>query len=325
MTRMLTRLDPLRKGMLLLFCFCVTGGAGLSYAVQPENAGRNFTVGETLPDSISGKIEAVFQSNHSSRKIIVCIFTKPEQRFSKRLKSDLRAFLQKHKLAGLDVIEIFVAQKTAHESQWPLIFDPDSQLYQDVGLTVLPTVYLFDADWKIVGYFPGYSPTFTKTLRQNLASYYLELKEEAPPEISHKQQQYHRTEKMAKALFLRREYQLARTVLERADSLSNPGKILLGMLYFEAGEYQDSKDLFSTLPEEGSLQNYALYGLGITALAEKHPELALQYLNKVESLSEQNKLDRARAFAKAEMNNLNSSRENEISAEFNRESLLMIP
>lgn len=322
---MLTRLNPLRKGMLLLFCFCVPGSAELSVAVQPENAGRNFTVGETLPDSIAGKIEAGLQSNHSSWKMVVCIFTKPEQRFSKRLKSDLSAFLHRHSLAGLDVIEIFVAQKTARESQWPLIFDPDSQLYQDVGLTVLPSVYLFDADWKIVGYFPGYSPTFTKTLRQNLASYYPELKEEAPPEISHNQQQYHRTENMAKALALRREYKLARTVLERADSLSNPGKILLGMLYFEAGEYQFSKDLFSALLEEGSLQNYVFYGLGITALAEKRPEIALQYLNKVESLSEQKTLDRARAFAKEEMNNLNSSVETEISGELNRESLLIIP
>jgi len=319
------RFRRLQMGLLFIFCLSGLMSVKSSYAIQSKDAGRNFVVGERLPDSISQKIEAGFQFDNSSWKIIICIFTKPEQRFSTRLKNDLQSFMRKHELAGLEVIEISVAQKTVQTSHWPLIFDPDSQLYQDVGITVLPTVYLFNTDWDIIGYFPGYSAGFTNALRQELSSIYPELKETPSPEISQKIQSYHRKENMAKALATRREYRLARTVLEQTDTLSYPGQILLGMLYFEAGEYQSSKDLFSGLVEDGSLQYYALYGLGIIALAENRPEIALQYLNKVDSIFDQKKIEFARGLAQKQLDAKETGNQKQISAEINRESLILIP
>jgi hypothetical protein len=282
---------PATVAKIGMVCLIMTMGYGETSPDQTGRplAGRKFRLGDPLPTPLINLLSTQLAIPSSTWKVGVCLFTRLDQPFSARLVSELEALYPETFQDSIPVWEIACGSPpTARDTvlrKWPLIADPDFALYDAFGLRVQPSIFLITNDWHIVDYLPGYSPAAIRNLKESLGYYYPSLFPPKTPlifQVEEKRQE--RRENLARKLYHKRQYELAKAQLMALDSLSPTGHFLLGMVYFQQQDYQAARKQFTALLSHPDMQNYAHFGLGITTFYLDHLDSAWYHLNRVRTI-----------------------------------------
>ncbi|RMF06552.1 MAG: hypothetical protein D6762_09265 [Candidatus Neomarinimicrobiota bacterium] len=256
-----------------------------------EPAGRTWKIGDDLPDSLWEQV-APEPGQLTGRDYVFLVFTRQNHSYSRRYLEDLDALITagiRDRIVIREIITPPFGEELQPEpgSRFPQLDDSRHRLYDQMGVRVFPTLFILDPTGKILQYVPGYTPTLKSRLRTVLALYF--PREYQLPEAvnyTHRQKQRLRREDLARKLYDQGRYGLARQELDRVDSLSLDGRVLLGMIFLRTHEWPAADSLFLTLPDDHPYVDYKYLGRGVAAFQQQQLDSARTLLRRVQTLPE---------------------------------------
>ncbi|NOZ03555.1 MAG: hypothetical protein GXO92_02980 [FCB group bacterium] len=268
-----------------------TGNLSATPTKEPTT-GRKFKLNDPLPDTLRQLLQtnpAIL--NNDSWKVGVCIFTRNNQFFSTRLEKEFSVLYQTILKDSIPVWEVISGASDRYQDSlshpWPVIADPNFDLYQAFGIRVQPTIFIISRDWKIVDYLPGYSPALLYKLKASLGRYYpVQFPVKKVVTVRPEDKLQERKEGLARRLYRKRKFDMAEKQLAVLDSLSPTGHFLLGVIKIQQKDYPAAKIQFKTLLSDSNMKDYGHLGLGITAFYQDQPDSALYHLNLVRTIPE---------------------------------------
>ncbi|MFQ6609855.1 MAG: hypothetical protein ACE5D7_03530 [Fidelibacterota bacterium] len=251
------------------------------YAME-KNAGRIYTVGDTIPESIQLQLTSNYNFP-ADWKVGICLFSKENQLYSDRIVEELSELYSDYIKDSVPVWEIvstnFVDNSDADDPNnmsWKRIDDIAHSLYDQFGVRVFPTIFVVSGSWEILSYLPGYSPSSIKKLRESL----VKIIPESIPSVNFDDRISEnktglRLENFARKLYRNNQIELALRQLNTVDSLTVDGLIILGMIHIRMKNYSDAQEIFVSLGSEPKAYNYCQLGMGMIAYESGYPDSAL--------------------------------------------------
>ncbi|MFH1851500.1 MAG: tetratricopeptide repeat protein [Candidatus Neomarinimicrobiota bacterium] len=271
----------------LLLVLLIVGG--LAGAQDKATAGRVWSIGEALPDTLLQSLLSDAVKSPAPDAVLLLVFTRADQRLSDRIEGDLKAVLTKPLRDRIFIIQVVTGSsaKTDRAAAWYRIGDPDHHWYDTFGVRVLPTIFVLGPDRRLASYLPGYTPATASGLNSELAVFFPEL---FPPEVevafAAAEKQRLRKESLARKLYYRFRYQLALGQLDGLDSLSVKGQVLKGFIYLKLEDFSAAEEIFQHLLDDPNGAQYGQLGLGLIAFNRGEIEVAEKYLYGIHALPE---------------------------------------
>ncbi len=253
-------------------------------STQPS-AGRIFHLEDQLPDSVWIQVVPDSVRNDSTWHLGICMFTRTGQSFSQKMVTEMSRFVSEKLNGEIPVWEFFEPDSTKQDTlvrTWQSFPDEEWNLYQLMGLRVLPTMIVVDSDRILKKYIAGFSPQSINRLTEVLQPFYPEL---FPV---HETVEYSRIEKkdsrrlaLANQLYEQRKFPMVLRIVSYNDSLGIEARILRVKSHLNMGNISQAEVEFQDMMEKEGMENYSRYGLGIVEILKGNPEKGLEYLSSV--------------------------------------------
>jgi peroxiredoxin/predicted negative regulator of RcsB-dependent stress response len=233
-------------------------------------------------------------------KIVVLIYWRTGQERSIRALRDGQDVFMSYGKKGVVVIgltaesdKVDVIKKIIDENniQFPVVLDPDRQVYGNYGIRVYPTTVLIDKEGKLVYDLPGHAVTYKNALEGHLKYLLGEIDEKTMEEMVSP----HRQRKDESELLALRRYNLAlkfteaRLIDQAIDAVEESiaakpdyvkSHILFGFLLLEQKKADKAIEEFETALRLDPLSHDAKTGLGGALILKGEIDRAIDVLNE---------------------------------------------
>lgn len=272
-----------------------------SLLFSPFTHAIGIPVGGIAPDftlmAIDGKTVTLKEYKGN---ILVLVYWETGQDRSLMALDDGKDLFKKYKAKGVRVIGIIAETENVnevnrilreHEIDFPVLLDPERQVYGDYGIRVYPSTVVIDREGKLAYDLPGHAPIYKMTLEADLQYMLGEIDQGKLKETLSS----HREIKDEAALEAERRYNLAlnftetrlfdkaidavkKSIEAKADIAK--AHILLGFLYLNAKEADKAISHFNKAIELEPLSHDAMTGIGGALILKGELDRAIEILNK---------------------------------------------
>lgn len=273
----------------------------LTLLLSPFTYAIGIPVGGIAPDftlkSLDGKAVSLKEYKGT---ILVLVYWETGQARSLMAIEDGKDIFKKYKAKGVQVIGIIAeADKTEevrgiireHQIDFPVLLDPERQVYGDYGIRVYPSTVVIDKEGRLAYDLPGHAPIYKTALEadlqymlgeidqkklKELLSPYKEIKDEAAFEA---ERRYNLALSFTETRLFDKAIEAAKKSIEAKADIAK-SHILLGFLYLNAKEADKAIAQFNKAIELEPLSHDAITGIGGALILKGELDRAIEMLNK---------------------------------------------
>jgi tetratricopeptide (TPR) repeat protein len=232
-------------------------------------------------------------------KIVVIIYWRTGQDRSTMAIKDVQDILLRYKDKELQVLGLIADDENQEAVQqilidnaidFPVLIDPDRQVYGAYGIRVSPMTVIIDKGGKLAYDLPGHSLTYKSVLEGHVRYVLGEIDEKEMQEmvsphnlrieesVLQAHRQYELAMKFAEIRFFDQSMEAANKSIEAERNFA-PSHTLLGFLYLEGNEINKAYKEFEIALELDPGSNDAKTGLGAVLIIQGRIDSAIELLN----------------------------------------------
>jgi tetratricopeptide (TPR) repeat protein len=232
-------------------------------------------------------------------KIVVIIYWRTGQDRSTMAIKDVQDILLRYKDKELQVLGLIADDENQEAVQqilidnaidFPVLIDPDRQVYGAYGIRVSPMTVIIDKGGKLAYDLPGHSLTYKSVLEGHVRYVLGEIDEKEMQEmvsphnlrieesVLQAHRQYELAMKFAEIRFFDQSMEAANKSIEAERNFA-PSHTLLGFLYLEGNEINKAYKEFDIALELDPGSNDAKTGLGAVLIIQGRIDSAIELLN----------------------------------------------